>query len=111
MPALRYSVVALILAAAGLAACSALQPPASLAASSASPAAPDPLDANARVPTAQHRSAFPAERVVREPALRDWREAHDNVARIGGWRAYAREAAASQPAALPEPARPHGGHR
>lgn len=44
-----------------------------------------------------------------------WRGANDTVGRIGGWRAYAREAAASE-AATPAPAAPppapdaHGGH-
>jgi hypothetical protein len=79
----------------------------------------DPLDAKAPVPAVHYqstlkRSAAPgAERAV------SWREANDTVTRIGGWRAYAREAQAPQPAAsaapipAPSPSKPgpHSGHK
>jgi hypothetical protein len=71
----------------------------------------DPLDARAPVPAASYRSAFAGYRgAASTPASAiPWRAANDEVARIGGWRAYAREAAASGPAAAastPAPA-PH----
>lgn len=65
------------------------------------PAKPDPLDASAPVPRAVHRSALAGYRVNRDTELRSWRDANDEVARIGGWRAYAREAARPDAAATP----------
>ncbi|TFZ05002.1 hypothetical protein [Ramlibacter rhizophilus] len=56
--------------------------------------------------------------------VRPWKESNDTVGRIGGWRAYAREAQAPEPAApggnapgtanppqAPAPSRPAGAHR
>lgn len=43
------------------------------------------------------RSAFEGYRPFADEPLTSWRESNDNVGRIGGWRAYAREA--QQPAA------------
>ena len=54
---------------------------------------PDPLDAQARVPPLLHQSAFAQYRRLGEVPVGSWREANDTVTRIGGWRAYAREAA------------------
>lgn len=81
---------------------------------------PDPLDAAAAVPAAVHLSSFANYRRLRADDPIGWRQANDEVARIGGWRAYAREAqrpeaAASGPAAqaakpMPMPAG-HGGHK
>lgn len=63
----------------------------------ATPAArPDPLDATASVPTLNYRSAFAGYRGLGDDKRLPWREANEAVARIGGWRAYAREA--QQPA-------------
>jgi hypothetical protein len=64
------------------------------------PPRPDPLDARAAVPAASYRSALTAREPQRNdaPAL-GWREANERVERIGGWRAYAREANAPEPAA------------
>lgn len=62
-------------------------------------AAPDPLDPKAAVPPAQHRSALSAYRPQADTPVGSWKEANERVNRIGGWRAYAREAA--QPAAAP----------
>ncbi len=39
------------------------------------------------------RSAFEGYRPFNEAPVASWREANDTVGRIGGWRAYAREAA------------------
>jgi hypothetical protein len=89
--------------------------PAALSIVSASAvAAPDPTLASAPVPSASYTSAFKDYRPLRAESLRPWKTTNDEVARIGGWRAYAREAqqpdapparAASAPA--PAPARPH----
>lgn len=61
----------------------------------------DPADPAASVPRAVHRSALAGYRRDGEPAPLAWREANDNVGRIGGWRAYAREATAAAAAAAP----------
>jgi len=67
-------------------------------AQNAKPAArPDPLNPQAAVPALVHTSSFAAYRRHAEVEPIGWREANDNVARIGGWRAYAREAAAASP--------------
>lgn len=73
------------------------------------PAAPRPDPADARAATAPlvHRSTFAGyRRLGAETPPLAWREANDRVERIGGWRAYAREAnapavPASAPAAPP----------
>jgi len=69
-------------------------------ATTAAPSRPDPADAKAATPALQHRSAFAGYRRLgaESPSLA-WREANDTVERIGGWRAYAREAQAPAPAA------------
>ncbi|MFD0667694.1 hypothetical protein ACT80S_08240 [Ramlibacter sp. MAHUQ-53] len=43
------------------------------------------------------RSAFEGYRPFDEVSVQPWRAANDNVGRIGGWRAYAREAQAPAP--------------
>jgi hypothetical protein len=92
----------------------------SVAAQPSSPARPDPLDPAAAVPPTHYRSPLPSGRPTAELPLVTWREANDNVARIGGWRAYAREVAAQPPssaASVPRaPGAPgdlggHAGHR
>lgn len=62
-----------------------------------------------------YRSALDAYQPFQDAPARAWREHNDNVGRIGGWRAYAREAAA--PAGAAPPAAPpasqghaHDGH-
>ena len=59
---------------------------------------PDPLNPQAAVPALVHTSAFAAYRRYADAAPIAWKEANDTVTRIGGWRAYAREAADSAPA-------------
>lgn len=75
-----------------------LAAPLHAAAQSAKPR-PDPADAQAAAPALAHRSALAGYRKHDNgsPPLA-WREANDAVERIGGWRAYAREAAAPAPA-------------
>ncbi len=89
----------------------------------ARPIRPDPLDAKAPVPSVVYRSSL---RLLKTPAGDKpvtWQEANDNVARIGGWRVYAREAQqpatvpAAQPLAAPAVSSPpavapaHSGHK
>lgn len=66
-----------------------------LATTPARPAPPDPLDARSTTKALQHRSAFDGYRRHGADQPMDWRQANDNVGRIGGWRSYAREAAAT----------------
>ena len=63
----------------------------------------DPLDAKASVPLLRHESSFAQYRRLSDEKLISWREANDTVARIGGWRVYAREA--QQPEPMREPMR------
>lgn len=65
----------------------------------ASPAQPDPLDPKAAVPALAYESSFAQYRRLGDEKALSWREANDTVARIGGWRVYAREA--QQPEAVP----------
>ena len=71
--------------------------------------APDPLDPTAAVPPAQHRAATGRYRPLAEVPVGSWKEANEQVNRIGGWRAYAREAA--QPASTPASAPASAAHR
>ena len=72
--------------------------------------AADPLDAQAKVPRLAHQSSLAQYRRMSDETVGSWREANDNVGRIGGWRTYLREArqpdaAASAPnASKPAPA-------
>lgn len=67
------------------------------------PASRNPADASASVPPARHVSALSGYRRHADEAVASWRAANENVNRIGGWRTYAREAAAaaSAPSAAP----------
>jgi hypothetical protein len=55
--------------------------------------ASEPADAAAAVPPSLYQSPFANYRALREDINTPWREANDTVAKVGGWRAYAREAA------------------
>lgn len=65
---------------------------------------PDPLNAQASVPPQVHASAFTQYRRLTDVPVGSWRDANDTVTRIGGWRAYAREAAQPASPAAPVPA-------
>jgi hypothetical protein len=66
---------------------------------------PDPLDAKAATAPLVYRSALAGyKKLAAEPPPLAWREANDAVERIGGWRAYAREANAPGAAAASAPA-------
>ena len=93
-------------------------------------ARPDPLDPKAQVPAMRYESSLGQSRRSGDDKPLAWRDANDAVARIGGWRVYAREAqqpdappstppavapaqsAASTPTATTKPAPAgHGGHK
>lgn len=86
--------------------------------------------AQAPAAPAAWRSAFEGYQPFADAPIASWRESNDTVGRIGGWRAYAREAqgdepaqaapggGSAQPAAAPSgggtrpaPARPAAGHQ
>lgn len=56
------------------------------------------LDAQAAVSEIAYESAFKGYRPYREDEVRSWPSANEEVSRIGGWQAYAREAADAHPA-------------
>ena len=74
-----------------------------LLAQPASSAPADPLNPQARVPAAVYVSPLAGYRRLGEDKPVPWKEANETVNRIGGWRAYAREAQQPEAAA---PARP-----
>ena len=69
----------------------------------AAPAARDPADPRAEAPPLVHRSPFATYRVFAGDSPGSWRGVNDEVARIGGWKAYAREAYEASKAAQPAP--------
>lgn len=82
----------------------------------------DPLDAHASVPATPYASSLARYRRLGDDPRVDWKQANETVNRIGGWRAYAREAQQPEPAASapagrtrPDPASAatpaHGGHK
>jgi hypothetical protein len=77
-----------------------------LAQAGPSSAKPDPLDAQAAVPALVHSSALAAYRRHADAVPIAWKQANDTVTRIGGWRAYAREASAPAPAAAASGSKP-----
>ncbi len=69
-------------------------------AQSSASSSPAPL-----IPT--YRSAFDTYKPYMEQGVATWRDSNDTAARIGGWRAYARESrptAQGSPGAVPTPA-------
>lgn len=73
---------------------------------------PDPLDPQARVPALRYESSLKPDLRPADGKPLSWREANDTVARIGGWRVYARQAQQPDPAPvaapmLPMPPGPH----
>ena len=89
-----------------------------LAQAQPAPSRPDPLDAQAQVPPAVHTSPLATYRRLGDDRRVPWPEANATVNRIGGWRAYAREAqqpadaaSATPKGAPPAPASARSGHR
>ena len=72
-----------------------------LAWAQSAPSKSDPLDAKAAVPQLIYRSSLADYRVFPDDKLGSWKEANENVGRIGGWRAYAREAQQAEPDPTP----------
>lgn len=66
----------------------------------------DPLDAQAPVPPTRHASSLAQYRRLGDDERVDWKTANDTVARIGGWRTYAREAQAAAAASAAASAAP-----
>lgn len=64
----------------------------------------DPLDPKAAVPALRYESAMAQYRRPSDEKTVSWRDANDTVARIGGWRVYAREAQQADPPASAPPA-------
>ena len=58
----------------------------------------DPLDPKASVPAPGYVSSFSQYRLLGDEKPASWRDANDTVTRIGGWRAYSREAQPPDPA-------------
>jgi hypothetical protein len=56
----------------------------------------NPADPEARVPAATYRSTFDGYRRVEGEARKDWREANDEVRRVGGHLGILREQAARE---------------
>ena len=108
---------------------------AALSLSGASIAAPDPTDEKNTVPPVLYVSPFRDYKPLGEDKQIPWKAANDEVGRIGGWRAYAKEAQdaaasvspaapatpaqatpaqatppAAEPPALQAPAKPKPGH-
>jgi hypothetical protein len=77
----------------------ALLAAASFAQAQGAPARPDPLDPRSPVPAFRYSSPLADYRTLGDDKRVPWKEANDTVKRIGGWRAYAREAQAPEPAA------------
>lgn len=80
------------------------------------PAQPPSLEgtpAAGHMPTRlQYQSVLQGYRSHADPPLQAWREANDRVGRVGGWRAYAREAAAEGTGQdIPSAAGGHAGHQ
>lgn len=65
---------------------------------------PDPQDARASVPRVAYESPFSGYRAYTEEKPGSWKDANDTVGRIGGWRAYAKEAEEPQPTGERAPA-------
>ena len=65
----------------------------SVACGQAIAAGPDPADATVATPPTIYVSPFADYRPLGEDKNTSWIDANDTVGKIGGWRAYAREAA------------------
>ncbi|TRZ67435.1 MAG: hypothetical protein D4S02_05195 [Rhodocyclaceae bacterium] len=77
-----------------------------------------PRNAMSDVPVVVYQSALSGYRAFQDEKISSWQASNDNVARIGGWRVYAREArepeSAPRDTAHDTPAtpagHPHAGH-
>lgn len=78
--------------------------PMAFAQPSAGSAAPDPKSPAPSSVKLSYRSAFADYRTYSEQPIASWREANDNVGKIGGWRVYSKEARQPDgtPASVPD---------
>jgi hypothetical protein len=67
---------------------------------------PDPSNPMAVVPASTYSSPLARYRPAGETKLGSWQEVNETVTRIGGWRAYAREASQPEPAGPPGASHP-----
>ena len=67
------------------------------------PSAPTPAAPSAPQPLA-FQSAFQHYQPYTDDKIVNWKDANDTTARIGGWRAYAKEASAPSTTPMPTPA-------
>ena len=56
----------------------------------------------------EYKSTFTNYRPFVDQPIVSWREANDTVAKIGGWRTYAKESQQPEPAPAPAPASSNG---
>lgn len=97
---------------------------AAISAHSAEPNLRDPADARAAVPAVIYVSPFQNYKALGETKISPWKPANDLTEKIGGWRAYLKEAAqpdvVEPPAGVDKPAAPtpkpqqpdpHSGHK
>ncbi|MDO9237343.1 MAG: hypothetical protein Q7U28_15080 [Aquabacterium sp.] len=77
--------------------------PMAFAQPSAGSAAPDPKSLAPSSVTLGYRSAFADYHMYSEQPIASWREANDNVGKIGGWRVYSKEARQPDGASAPVP--------
>ena len=77
---------------------SALLLPAQAQTAPAKDAPADPSDPQASVPAVRYASALSRYRPLQEAPAASWQEANERANRVGGWRVYAREKAASDDA-------------
>lgn len=92
-----------LLAAAWLAAAGAPAQPTSAESAASAASAADPLQAGADVPPIVYASPLARYRAAGDAQVGSWTQANETVARIGGWRAYAREASQPEAAAVAAP--------
>lgn len=86
-----------------------------LTVSAQTPTSPAGTAAPKQAAAAPYKSALESYEPFSENKPLPWREANDTVGKVGGWRAYAKEAHEAPAAAAPAPAAtgtadPHAGH-
>ncbi len=68
--------------------------------------AADPPSSQVPAPPIVYQSTFTQYQPWTDEPVQSWREANDQVGRIGGWRAYAKEIQAGEPAKGKPPVQP-----
>ncbi|KQW51195.1 hypothetical protein ASD88_00630 [Pelomonas sp. Root662] len=93
----------------------ALLPALAQAQTAAKASAADPTDSQASVPAVRYAGALARYRALQEAPPASWQQVNEKANQAGGWRAYARERAATDdspaaPAAAASSAKGHEGH-